>query len=80
MDISIQIIKRGGARPGAGRKPSGRIRKNVSLEPEAITVLTELGGGELSAGINMAALRVAKLRPIGNGLWQEIEQQPNAGA
>lgn len=72
--MSIKIIKRGGTRPGAGRKPSGHIRKNVSIEPSSIRILSELGGGELSAGVDMAAKRVARLQPIGNGLWQEKEE------
>ena len=72
--MGIHLIKRGGARPGSGPKPKGKLRRHVYLLPASITTLTELGGGELSSGIDMAAKRVARLHPIGNGLWQESEE------
>lgn len=52
-------MPRGGARPGAGRKPAdgatGLRRVNVSLDQASIDALRGLGGGDLSAGIRAAA-------------------------
>ena len=36
FDATKAVVTRGGARPGAGRKPSGKRRKTVKLSPEAI--------------------------------------------
>ncbi len=33
---SRAVVTHGGARPGAGRKPSGKLRKTVKLTPGAI--------------------------------------------
>jgi hypothetical protein len=36
FDVARAVVTRGGARPGAGRKPTGKLRKTVKLSPEAI--------------------------------------------
>lgn len=36
FDVSRAIVTHGGARPGAGRKPAGKLRKTVKLSPEAV--------------------------------------------
>ncbi len=36
FDVSRAIVLHGGARPGAGRKPTGKLRKTVKLSPAAI--------------------------------------------
>jgi len=36
FDAARAIVTHGGARPGAGRKPSGKVRKTVKLSPAAI--------------------------------------------
>ena len=36
FDASRAIVTHGGARPGAGRKPTGKVRKTVKLSPEAV--------------------------------------------
>lgn len=36
FDASRAIVTHGGARPGAGRKPVGKLRKTVKLSPEAV--------------------------------------------
>ena len=64
--MSVSIIKRGGARKGAGRKRTGKVYVHVFIRPESVAVLKELGGGdEISPGIDMAAARVGRLKPIG---------------
>lgn len=53
---------RGGAREGAGRPAadgaSGMSRVNVTLDSGTIAKLRELGGGNLSVGIRVAAHRL----------------------
>jgi hypothetical protein len=49
--------KRGGHRPGAGRKPIGdkpMLRKQVLLTDENIAKANAKGGGNLSLGIRIA--------------------------
>jgi len=36
FDASRALVTHGGARPGAGRKPAGKLRKTVKLSPAAI--------------------------------------------
>ena len=36
FDAARAVATHGGARPGAGRKPSGKVRKTVKLSPQAI--------------------------------------------
>jgi hypothetical protein len=36
FDPARAVVTHGGARPGAGRKPSGKLRKTVKLTPGAI--------------------------------------------
>ena len=36
FDGAHAIVTHGGARPGAGRKPMGKVRKTVKLSPEAV--------------------------------------------
>ena len=36
FDASRAIVTHGGARPGAGRKPTGKVRKTVKLSSEAV--------------------------------------------
>jgi len=36
FDASRAVVTHGGARPGAGRKPAGKLRKTVKLSPEAV--------------------------------------------
>ena len=36
FDVSRAVVTHGGARPGAGRKPAGKLRKTVKLSPEAV--------------------------------------------
>ena len=36
FDDSRSIVTHGGARPGAGRKPVGKLRKTVKLSPAAV--------------------------------------------
>ena len=36
FDASRAVVTHGGARPGAGRKPVGKLRKTVKLSPEAV--------------------------------------------
>ena len=51
------LKKRGGARPGAGRKPSDhpKQRYQVTLAPEIAAKLQAIGAGNLSYGISLAA-------------------------
>lgn len=77
--MSIQIIKRGGARPGSGRKRLDKLRRTVWLLPTTIADMSALGGGAvedygvLSNGIDMAAQRVAKLKPLGTLTAAQLE-------
>ena len=36
FDISRAVVSHGGARQGAGRKPTGKMRKTVKLSPAAV--------------------------------------------
>ena len=36
FDVARSVITHGGARPGAGRKSAGKLRKTVKLSPEAV--------------------------------------------
>ena len=36
FDVARAIGTHGGARPGAGRKPAGKLRKTVKLSPAAV--------------------------------------------
>ena len=36
FDASRAVVTHGGARPGAGRKPTGKVRKTVKLSPAAV--------------------------------------------
>jgi hypothetical protein len=36
FDASLAVVTHGGARPGAGRKSSGKLRKTVKLSPKAV--------------------------------------------
>ena len=36
FDVSRAVVSHGGARPGAGRKPTGKMRKTVKLSPAAV--------------------------------------------
>jgi hypothetical protein len=36
FDVSRGVLTHGGARPGAGRKPAGKMRKTVKLSPAAV--------------------------------------------
>ena len=36
FDVSRAIVTHGGARPGTGRKPEGKLRKTVKLSPAAV--------------------------------------------
>ena len=36
FDVARAIVTHGGARPGAGRKPVGKLRKTVKLSPAAV--------------------------------------------
>ena len=36
FDVSRAAVTHGGARPGAGRKPTGKMRKMVKLSPAAV--------------------------------------------
>lgn len=36
FDAARAVVTHGGARPGAGRKPTGKLRKTVKLSPEAV--------------------------------------------
>lgn len=36
FDAGRAIVTHGGARPGAGRKPAGKLRKTVKLSPAAV--------------------------------------------
>ncbi len=36
FDASRALVTHGGARPGAGRKPAGKLRKTVKLSPAAV--------------------------------------------
>jgi hypothetical protein len=36
FDGARAVVTHGGARPGAGRKPGGKLRKTVKLSPEAV--------------------------------------------
>lgn len=36
FDAARAVVTHGGARPGAGRKPAGKLRKTVKLSPEAV--------------------------------------------
>jgi len=79
--MSISIVKRGGARPGAGRKRTGKVYVHVFIRPESVTVLKELGGGdEISPGIDMAAARVGRLKPIGTMADGKVELNPGIEA
>jgi hypothetical protein len=36
FDLARAVVTHGGARPGAGRKPTGKLQKTVKLSPAAI--------------------------------------------
>lgn len=36
FDVTRAVVSHGGARPGAGRKPAGKLRKTVKLSPAAV--------------------------------------------
>ena len=36
FDAARAVVTHGGARPGAGRKPTGKLQKTVKLSPQAI--------------------------------------------
>jgi hypothetical protein len=36
FDVSRAVVTHGGARPGAGRKSAGKLRKTVKLSPAAV--------------------------------------------
>lgn len=36
FDVSRAVVSHGGARQGAGRKPTGKMRKTVKLSPAAV--------------------------------------------
>jgi hypothetical protein len=36
FDVPRAVVTHGGARPGAGRKPAGKLRKTVKLSPAAV--------------------------------------------
>ena len=36
FEVSRAVVTHGGARPGAGRKPAGKLRKTVKLSPAAM--------------------------------------------
>ena len=36
FDVARAVVTHGGARPGAGRKPTGKLQKTVKLSPQAI--------------------------------------------
>lgn len=36
FDVARAVVTHGGARPGAGRKPTGKLQKTVKLSPGAI--------------------------------------------
>lgn len=54
----VQAEKRGGAGRGQGRKPiggTGTTRINISIDAATRARLIEIGDGNLSAGIRIAA-------------------------
>lgn len=56
--IKLKTETRGGAGRGQGRKPiggTGAKRVNVSIDDATRARLVEIGGGNLSAGIRIAA-------------------------
>ncbi len=63
---------RGGARPGAGRKPGPdpnaehRTRRMIMLNDAELDQARTLGGGNISAGVRLA-LTLANRRPQGAG-------------
>ncbi len=63
---------RGGARPGAGRKPGPdpnaehRTRRMIMLNDEELAQARTLGDGNISAGVRLA-LALANRRPQGPG-------------
>ena len=63
---------RGGARPGAGRKPgpdpnaAHRVRRMIMLSDEELDKARTLGDGNISAGVRLA-LALANRRPQGAG-------------
>jgi hypothetical protein len=36
FDVSRAVVRHGGVRPGASRKPTGKVRKTVKLSPAAV--------------------------------------------
>jgi hypothetical protein len=61
----MSASKRGGARPNAGRPSVGDVRINVRLDQATVDRLREIGDGNLSAGIRIAAQRVAPAKAGG---------------
>jgi hypothetical protein len=53
----------GGHRKGAGRPPQGMMRKTVTIDEQTIAILTQLGDGELSKGIRIAAQIASQTKP-----------------
>lgn len=55
-----QVKKRGGPRPGSGRKThdgaKGLTRHMVTLDPETVGMMRLIGEGQLSLGIRRAAI------------------------
>lgn len=58
----MQVKKRGGPRPGSGRKTQdgakGLTRHMVTLDPETTAMMRLIGEGQLSLGIRRAAILV----------------------
>jgi hypothetical protein len=50
-----QTNNHGGLRPGAGRPSQGKIRRTASFSAETIRIILEIGGGNFSLGVEIAA-------------------------
>lgn len=60
FDTSRAVATHGGRRPGAGRKPLGKLRKTVKLSPEAVRRLEKYARREGLENFSEAIEAVSK--------------------
>jgi hypothetical protein len=62
FDATQAVVTHGGARPGAGRKPTGKLRKTVKLSPAAVRRFSAYGRRhklpDFSAALESASARI----------------------
>jgi hypothetical protein len=70
--------KRGGARPGAGRKAkdgaSETVRKAMSLDKASVEWALEIGDGEFSVGVRRALRLSKEMRDMARMNWGKVRE------